>query len=60
MNADETYSNLQKTTRHISGKTAHPPNRPSPLFCASKIAISACSVILHCQKYHDRQLKAVT
>lgn len=31
-----------------------------PLVCASKTAISASSVILHCQKYHDRQLKAVT
>ena len=28
------------------------PNWPSPLVCAGKIAISVCSIILHCQKYH--------
>ena len=60
MNADQTYSNLQQTTKHILGKAAHPPSRTSPLVCASEKAVSGCSVILHCQKYHDRQLKAVT
>ena len=38
-------SNLQRTTKHLS-------KNYSPLVSAGKIAISVCSVILHCQKYH--------
>ena len=30
--------------------------RPSPLFRAGEKAISVCSVILHCEKYHDVQI----
>ena len=29
-----------------------PSSRPSPLVQAGKIAISVCSVVPHCQKYH--------
>ena len=29
-----------------------PPIRPSPLVCRGKMAISVCSIILHCQKCH--------
>ena len=29
-----------------------PPIQPSPLVCCGKMAISVCSIILHCQKYH--------
>ena len=29
-----------------------PPIQPSPLVCGGKMAISVCSIILHCQKYH--------
>ena len=29
-----------------------PPIWPSPLVCCGKMAISVCSIILHCQKYH--------
>ena len=29
-----------------------PPIQPSPLVCCGKMAISVCSIILHCQKCH--------
>ena len=53
MNADLDWFKLQCTTKHISKKLfAIPSSWHSPLVFAGKIAISVCSFILHCQKYH--------
>ena len=47
-----TYTDSNCNIQLNISQKAIPSSWPSPLVCASKIAISVCSVILHCQKYH--------